>query len=424
MDRRFFNLFNLNEAQSIELLQTPLEQLDDPSERYVAAAQLAYFPTETAIDALIEATQIPSAELYNRITRRKAVESLGKLKAAKGLSAIRACLSDEDCYTVENAVWAIGEIGAQGTAIDPTILEEIAQLLETPDQTYRVIIQTLTKLNYHPATDRIRPFVQHQNQNIAGVAVVALARFTGDYSAIHRVIELLQHPNVEVRRSCVQDLIDANYPPAIPDIAAAPISLVFRLRAIRQLAELGRMAGMVSFQDVKPYLEQVIRDHPGNLNLIHQYDQTPTLDFLIEELYNTDFGRCYLGSKMLLELYPDQAPAALLATYREKACSDYGANYHVIKLLGWLQHEPACELMVEAVENTVPQFQKSRVAGVIALAQLGRAETVPLIKAALETEIFELKYASLMALEQLGCDEGRVILTGDSDWLIQAKANR
>ncbi len=46
---------------------------------------------------------------------------------------ISACLGDEDCYMVENAVWAIGEIGAQ----DPDILENIAQLLEKPGQTYR-----------------------------------------------------------------------------------------------------------------------------------------------------------------------------------------------------------------------------------------------------------------------------------------------
>ena len=51
--------------------------------------------------------------------------------------------------TVENAVWAVGEIGTS----DVNILEDIAQLLDKPGQTYRVIIHTLTKLNYEPALD-------------------------------------------------------------------------------------------------------------------------------------------------------------------------------------------------------------------------------------------------------------------------------
>ena len=41
-----------------------------------------------------------------------------------------------------------GEIGTQ----DPEILAELTQLLEKPGQSYRVMIHTLTKLNYQPAT--------------------------------------------------------------------------------------------------------------------------------------------------------------------------------------------------------------------------------------------------------------------------------
>ncbi|NER94152.1 MAG: HEAT repeat domain-containing protein [Symploca sp. SIO1B1] len=397
MDKRFFNLFNLSEDQAIALLQTPPEQLDAPTDRYVAASHLIKYPTERSINALIEAVQNPSTELYDRITRRKALESLGRLQARKALPLISTCLGDEDCYTVENAVWAIGEIGTEDTAI----LEEIAQLLEKKEQSYRIIIQTLAKLNYQPAVSHIQKFVEADNEPIVSAAISAICRLTGDYSQIQKVVDFLQHDSVNARRACIQDLIDAQYYDAIPQIARCPVSLVFRLRGIRLLAESGTATGKISSAEIEPYLEQVIRDHPNDLDLVHEYDQKPSLDFVINELYHTDFGRCYLGSKTLLELYPEEAPDALFKTWEKEAHNDYGAHYHVVKLLGWLKYAPAYDLLVEALQNTMPQFQKSRAGAAIALGNLGDERAIPLLKEASDTQIFDLKYACSLALKQL-----------------------
>ena len=50
MDKRFSNIFpGLSEARAIEILKTPLEQLEDKSERYIAASHLVNFPTEGAM---------------------------------------------------------------------------------------------------------------------------------------------------------------------------------------------------------------------------------------------------------------------------------------------------------------------------------------------------------------------------------------
>lgn len=155
MDKRFFNFFNLTEDQAIALLDTPPDQISENDSRYIAASHLVNFPTQRSIEALMRAVQQTDPALENRIVRRKSLETLGRLKATQALSLIHTCLSDEDCYTVENAVWAIGEIGTQ----NPTILKDIAQLLDKPGQTYRVIIHTLTKQNYQPALERIRKFV-------------------------------------------------------------------------------------------------------------------------------------------------------------------------------------------------------------------------------------------------------------------------
>jgi len=419
MDKRFFNMFGLTEDQAIALLQTPLEQLNAPTERYVAAAHLINFPTERSINALIAAIENPSHDLYDRITRRKALESLGRLQAAKALPIIRDCLTDEDIYTVENAVWAIGEIGTQETAI----LEKISQLLDKPGQSYRTIIQTLAKLDYQPAVSSIEKLTNWPDKPIASAAIAAICRLTGDYRQMGQVVAFLQDDNVNARRGSIQDLIDAGYYQAIPQISRCPVSIAFRLRGIRLLAEVGKEKGL-TFAEVEPYLDSVIYDHPEGLDLVHEYDQPPTIDFTIGELYHTDFGRCYLASKTLLENYATAAPEALLTTWKKEAHNDYGAHYHVIKILGWLQYSPAYDLLIEALENTSPQFQKSRAAAAIALGNLGDRHSFSLLHKCLNSQIFDLKYAGLLALEKLGDQEGKKMIAEDEDWLILSKANR
>lgn len=419
MDKRFFSFYNLTEEEAIAVLDTPQDQVEAHDSRYVAAAHLVNFPTPAAIEALIRAIENRDPSLDNRIVRRKSVETLGRLEAVQALPIIRTCLGDEDCYTVENAAWAIGQIGTE----DQQILEEVAQVLERPRQLYRTVIHTLAKLNYQPAKERIRKFTESDDPAIASAAMTAVCRLSGDYTLMDKVIALLRHPNVNARRGCIQDLIDANYYQAIPDIARCPVSLVFRLRAIRLMAESDRLGENLTFKEIKPSLEQVLRDHPHDLILVHDYNPLPSLETAIADLYHTDFGRCYLASKTLLDYYPEQAGEALLKTYAQEAHNDYGAHYHVIKLLGWLRYAPAYDLITEALDNLAPQFQKSRAAAAIALGELGNPQAIPLLLNSLKTQIWDLKYAALMALEKLGDKQGQEMALNDPDWLIQAKAN-
>lgn len=418
-NKRFFNIFNLTEAEAIDLLDTPCDKLAEDESRYVAASHLINFPTEASINALLRAIENDDYELENRIVRRKSIETLGKLQAKPALAAIRKCLVEADCYTVENAVWAIGEIGTD----DPEILSEIAQILDRDGQNHRVIIHTLVKLNYQPAVDRIRAFTESTDEATTSAAISAVCRFTGDYTQMERVIAFLFHSKINARRACIQDLIDANYYPAIPSIARCPVSIVFRLRAIRLLADIGVERGEIQFSEIRSSLEQTLFDRPRDLELIHEYDLPPTMEFLIRQLYETDFGLCYLATQTILDDRVDEAPAALLATYAAEAYNDYGAHYHVMKLIGWLKYQPGYDLLVEALNNREPQFQKSRAAAALALGELGDVRAIPLLVACLETKIWDLKYAVLMALDKLGDTSGREIAASDDDWLIRDRAN-
>ncbi|MFW9263778.1 HEAT repeat domain-containing protein [Nostoc sp. CALU 546] len=419
MDKRFFKMFGLTEEQAIAIIDTPLEQLEDASDKYIAVSHLINFPTEQSIAALVRAIETSNPdELDHRIVRRKAVESLGRLQAESALPVIRQCLKDDDIYTVENTVWAIGEIGTK----EPEILEEVAQLLDKPGQIYRVIIHTLANADYQPSLERVRKFTQVEDEPTRSAAIATVCRFTGDYSQITEVMTLLQSSSVNARRGCIQDLIDSRYYKAIPEIARCPVSLVFRLRGLRMLLDAGVPSGEITFAEIQPYLEQVLYDHPNDLDLVHEYDATPVLDFVINELYETDFGRCYLATKTLLDIYAQEAPQALLVTYGDKAYNDYGAHYHVMKLFGWLKYAGAYDLLIENLHNREPQFQKSRAACAIALGELGDSRAIPELKICLNTPIWDLKYACLLALDRLGDSSGREICTGDRDWLIRAKA--
>ncbi|NER79225.1 MAG: HEAT repeat domain-containing protein [Leptolyngbya sp. SIO1D8] len=420
MDKRFFKLFDLTEDQAISILDTPPEQVSKNDSRYIAASHLVNFPTEESIQALIRAIAQTAPSLDNRIVRRKALETLGRLQAPEALPSIRSCLAENDKFTVENAVWAIGEIGTEEVAL----LDEITQLLAKSGQSYRVIIHTLAKLKYQPALDAIRQFVNHPEPPISSAAIAAIFQLTGNASQMSQVTAFLQHPKVMARRLAIQDLIDARYYDAISEIARCPVSLVFRLRGIRLLAEAGIADGVLTFENIQPYLERNLRDHPTDLALVNQYDQTPDLPLLIRELYDTDFGRCYLAAKQLLEAHAEAAPEALLATYHEEACNDYGAHFHVIKLLGWLQYAPAYDLLIETLYNRQPQFQKSRAAAAIALGELGDRQAIDDLQQCLKTPIWDLKYAALLALEQLGDITSAELVIQDEDWLVRTKATQ
>ena len=431
MDKRFFNLFNLTEDQAIAILETPIKELEDPSEKYIAVSHLINFDTEKTIQALIRAIETSNvAEVDERIVRRKAIESLGRLKAVSALSTIQNCLKDDDKYTIENAVWAIGEISGEIKSWTSTIVElgdAIAAVLDRPDQIYRVIIQTLVKLDYKPSVDRIKRFTTAADEPTRSAAIAAVYRFTGDPTDIGQIVQLLQSQNVNSRRAAIQDLMDATYAPAIPDIVKCPVSVVFRLRGIRFLAAAGVEAGTLDFATVMPSLDAAIADHPRSLQLIHSYQKIPTLDELMSLLYETDFGICYLATQTLLnempDATPDAVPDALLATYKAEGYNDYGAHYHVIKILGWLKYAPAYDLIVkEGLFNPEPQVQKSRAAAAIALGEIGDVRAIPELKKVLETRIWDLKYAALMALEKLGDLSGHAIAANDVDWVIAARA--
>ena len=72
--------------------------------------------------------------------------------------------------------------------------------------------------------------------------------------------------------------------------------------------------------------ENVLLDNPSKLEILHRYQDKPNNEFLISELFSTDFSRCYLALKTLSSR-PKEQTWPYLQSSLEKARKDYGALY-------------------------------------------------------------------------------------------------
>ncbi|KKZ11765.1 MAG: hypothetical protein TQ37_06475 [Candidatus Synechococcus spongiarum 15L] len=418
---RFRNLFpGLSQVEALATLRKPLEELEDVSDRYLAAAHLVNFPDERTVAALMICAADCHPAQAQRIARRKAVESLARMGARQALPVIQSCLNSEDTYLVENAVWALAELEAEPDAVTNALL----QLLKDGRQNRRVVAQTAARLGIQEAVTPLKALRQEEDPLLVTAATAALVRLTGNKDGLAALEDYLLHPDVTVRRAVIQDLMDARAFGALAAIAAAPVSPVFRLRGVRNLADQQHQRGVAQAGALLPLVDRILLDDPGTVTLVHRYDTTPSLDFLVQELYGTDFGRVYLAVATLMASSEADTLAALTQSFADRGWNDYGAHYHMIKLFGWLGDPQPLPLVREALANRRPQFQKSRSAAAITLARLDpRNAGAALQDAACEGSFWELRYAALMALEQLQLPIPPATLA-DSDWLVAMRAEK
>ncbi len=144
------------------------------------------------------------------------------------------------------------------------------------------------------------------------------------------------------------------------------------LRALRQL----RGADAPSSGQYLAEFDQVFEDNPDRLQLVHHYDAPPELTFLLNELFNTDFSRCYLALRSLSCCDVDELWPLIEAVWQEKGWNDYGAHYFILHLFGLRSNWPATALatiealLQEAIHNQRPQFRKSRPAAILSYSVL------------------------------------------------------
>lgn len=402
---RFDNIhLGLSQEDALRILRLRPEDLEAASDYYMAASHLINFPGNTSVVALMEFINQSSQEQSVRLAQRKAVEVLGRLGATEAIASIGTCLQSDDPYLVENSAWALRELNCT----DQSLHQMMVQHLDNPIQNRRVLIQSLAGLGVDSAVKAIAALESDEKPGVRGAALCAVARMTGCREHLHRLENHLTLPNQMDRQSAIQDIIDADAGFLLPSVLKTPVSPVFRMRALKELWPQNKM--QFEGLDLTTSLDGLMLDEPGDLVLVHRYDEEQLDTFLIQEFFGTDFSRSYLALQTLGERPTEDLWPILKEQWQAEAYNDYGAHYFFIRLFGIQKRWPTeavpllSEWLLEAVENQRPQFTKSKAAALLSLATVNP----DLCKQHLwewadaeQTQWWECRYASAMAFEKV-----------------------
>ena len=394
----------LSHHDALAILEQSLESLDSASDYYMAAAHLVNFPGNKTEEALLRLIDNSSNAQAVNLARRKAVEVLGRLGVQRAIPSIGRCLRSDDPYLVENAAWALLQLNCQDVELHQAMLP----LLNDPGQSRRVLIQALVGLEVHAALPVLQSLQDEANPGVRGAALAGVAQLSGDSSRLQELEDHLTLPNQMDRQSAIQDLIDCRATYLLPSILKAPVSPVFRLRALRTLwpGQDKVHAGL----DLLTCIDTLIWDQPEDLVLAHCYDTEPTTLFLFDEFFGTDFSRCYLALSVLKHRPPEELWPFFWKRWQEDAYNDYGAHYFFIQLLRSVDDWPSAasptieSLLLEAMNSKRPQFGKSKAAACLALNKHFPdiwSKSVQRLLSSDFTANWELRYATLMGLDAI-----------------------
>ncbi len=225
----------------------------DPGERYYAAWWLGRMRIPEGIPALIEAL----ADETDRTAqggyplRRNAARALGKIASPAGIPALKGALRCSDGQVVAAAAQALVEIALannlDGDAeevekLGSALLEGlrfVEQGLQTEAQAaLEAIIEALGHLQVAAALEPIRPYLEHTSIRLQCAAARACYRLTKDPAFAQRLLSVLEHTNIHLRRAALLDLGASGYLPAAEAIAAAAVEANLKLLALKQLVEM------------------------------------------------------------------------------------------------------------------------------------------------------------------------------------------
>ena len=392
----------LDQAGAIEILATDFQDLESDSDYYMAVSHLVNFPGQFANEALLNFLGRVSTESAVLLAQRKAVEVLARLGVTQAQAKIASFLDSSDIYMVENAAWALAQIGCQ----DQAVHQRLIRLLHDSTQNQRVLIQSLSKLSVFAALSTITSLMDHEKSSVRGAAIAATIHLSGDRTRLADLADHLYVANQMDRQSAVQDVIDAGGIELMSSLLQAPISPAFRMRAVRALVD--RSSGEQLKNSALSAVDQVLRDDPRLITVLHHYGDPLPTQLLVEGLFHPDFSRCYLSMQTLLDRDPDEVWTHVWASWHKKAHNDYGAHYFMMHLFGLIRnwsHEALAsihDILSDAIRDRRPQFRKSPSAALLSFAILFPGQCDHFLKDGLTTVMqpfWDFRYTSLLLLQ-------------------------
>ncbi|HIK44555.1 MAG TPA: HEAT repeat domain-containing protein [Leptolyngbyaceae cyanobacterium M65_K2018_010] len=239
---------NQGESLTVDQALANLNQTADSSLRYYAAWWLGRFRVSTpvVIEALIGALgdEVDRAPDGGYPLRRNAARALGKLGDRQAVPPLIQCLTCPDYYVREAAAQALEQLG-DPRAIQPLrslLAGGVAAAVPVPGkphlvQPYNAVLEALGSLGAREAVAEIQPFLDHEIAQVQNAAARALYQLTGDAAYGQQLVERLQAPNLQLRRSAMMDLGAIGYLPAAQPIAATLAENSLKLIALQGILE-------------------------------------------------------------------------------------------------------------------------------------------------------------------------------------------
>lgn len=233
-----------------------LRQTDDQSQQYYAAWWLGRMRSAhpdtlpLLCGALLQRQpRQATAGVEHNAVARNAARALGKLGFQEAVPALLEALEDEDHGLREAAARSLGELRAteavgalcrrlgSGLSIAGAPVPGTSRLQEPCE----ALLEALGEIGHGPPTVLavVEPFVAHERPLIRSAASRALLQLTGEALWGEQLLELLEHPQLQVRRAALMDLGAAGWTPALEPIRHTLAENSLKLIALRGLVENG-----------------------------------------------------------------------------------------------------------------------------------------------------------------------------------------
>ena len=396
MAERFDVLFEgLSEESSLKILLSDPRDLPNPVDKYMAATRLAACSSEESLQGLISAVDLDPEDLFNRITRRKAIEALGRRKDVQALDCLFKALEFDDEPSVINAADSITQISAPLTESQ---CDSLLQALKGSDPQRRSVIQAHTRLGLQSGTPFIQTLIHDENPLISGAARAFCARVEGDLDQLKPLIPQLNDLQAGRRRSAVIDLGDAGDVTMLDYLIKSAVSMPLRAKSAFQLVDPGKKAEVP--EEHISTITSLLQDDPRSLSLRDEWLSNQDPIEIENNLQHRDEGKQYGAALSLLKMTRPQQ-IEIIDGIRSRLWSDYGANYLLTSLIGLGSIGEREDLIRTSLAETLPQYAKSRVAAAWGCLRLDLKDQLGLLKSiSTSSKWVPLKWSCSQVLKQ------------------------
>ena len=227
-----------------------INQTADPGLRYYAAWWLGKMRvcSPEAINALLRALddQTDRSPDGGYPLRRNAARALGKVGQGYDdvLPALIRCLDCDDYYVRETAAQSLESLG-EAAAVPKLValldggVAAAVQVEGKPHlvQPYNAILEALGSLGDRTLATTITPFLDHDDTQVRNAAARALYQITGEAQYAERLVKVLGHDQLQLRRAALMDLGAVGYLAGADAIAYTLAEFSMKLIALNGLLE-------------------------------------------------------------------------------------------------------------------------------------------------------------------------------------------